>query len=78
MTHASSRPLYPVFCSFQEKEKLRKQMEARVATMRAGLKRRLQEARAERTGTGSIPSPERVASGAGSGSGSSSSSSGPQ
>lgn len=34
----------------QEKDRLRKQMEARVAAMRAGLKRRLQEARAERAG----------------------------
>ncbi|CAM9852719.1 unnamed protein product [Ectocarpus sp. 12 AP-2014] len=35
----------------EEKEKLRKQMEVRLATMRAGLKRRLQEARSERRGT---------------------------
>ncbi|CAM9301094.1 unnamed protein product [Ectocarpus sp. 4 AP-2014] len=35
----------------EEKEKLRKQMEVRLATVRAGLKRRLQEARSERRGT---------------------------
>lgn len=53
-------------------------MEARVATMRAGLKRRLQEARAERAGAAgaSVPSPERLTGGAGSSSMSSSSSGG--
>lgn len=36
----------------QEKERLRHQMENRLATMRAGLKRRLQEMRNERAGAG--------------------------
>ena len=71
--YLSSPPFHSVFslsALSQEKERLRKQMEARLTTMRAGLKRRLQEARAERAGTAPTAAPGSRATSAASKSGS--------